>query len=116
MKKIILLAFAVGAMALLAGCGTSNVNCNYKGIDTPAGKPIAFVTTQTVGYHLFYLFPIMGNGSLTHAFSEFTKEAKRLNGSKVDVVYSDTKHYWYIIPLITLIITPTVSEVEGTVY
>ena len=116
MKKIILLAFAVITMALLVGCGTTNIDCNYKGMDTPAGKPIAFVHTQTLGYHLFCIYPIISDGSLTNAFNEFNKEAKRLNGSKVDVVCSNTTRYWYIIPVITWIIAPTISEVEGTVY
>jgi len=116
MKKIILVAFAVLAMGLLAGCGTTNIDCNFKGMDTPAGKPISYVHTQAIGYHLVCFYPLMGDGSLNNAFNEFNKEAKRLNGSKVNVAYSTTTHYWYIIPVITWIITPTVSEVAGTVY
>ena len=116
MKKIILLAFAVVAMAFLAGCGTTNIDCNYKGMGSEHGKPIAYVHTQSIGYHLVCLYPIIGDGSLNNAFNEFNKEAKRLNGSKVDVVCSNSTRYWYVIPVITWIITPTISEVAGSVY
>ena len=116
MKKIILLAFAAATMALLAGCGTTNVDCNYKGMDSAHGKPIAYVHTRAIGYHLLCFYPLIGDGSLSTTFSEFNKEAKRLNGTKVDVVYSAHTSYWYLIPVITWIITPTVSEVAGSVY
>jgi hypothetical protein len=116
MKKIIVFAFAAAVMAVLAGCGTSNVDCNYKGMNTVSGRPISYVHTRSIGYHLVCFYPIMGDGSLSTTFNEFNKEAKRLNGTKVDVVYSTHTSYWYIIPVITWIITPTVSEVAGTVY
>lgn len=116
MKKSILLAFAVVAMTLLNGCGTTNVNCNFKGMDTPAGKPIAHVNTTTIGYHLIGIYPLLGDGSLSNAFNEFNKEAKRLNGTKVRIVNSTNFHNWMIVPIFSLIITPTISEVAGDVY
>lgn len=116
MKKIILLVFTVATMAILTGCGTTNVNCNYKGMDTVHGRPIAYVYTESIGYHLFTIYPIMGDGCITTAFNDFNKEVKRLNGTKVNVVYSTHNSYWYLIPVITWILAPTVSEVAGTVY
>jgi len=117
MKKLIALIFAVTAIAFLAGgCGTSNVDMNYKGVDTTNGKAIAHVNTTITACHFFGVWPIFWDASYTNTFNEFTKEAKRLNGNKVNIVTSSSNRN-YVIGLFTLcIFTPVTTTVGGDVF
>ncbi|MEI6055404.1 MAG: hypothetical protein WCR55_05015 [Lentisphaerota bacterium] len=116
MKKVIALMFSLVIIAVLAGCGTTNVDMNYKGLDTTNGKAIAHVNTTVTACHLFGTWPIMYDASYTNTFNEFTKEAKRLNGNKVNVVESITEKKWSIVPVITWIFTPVTTTVAGDVF
>lgn len=116
MKRIIALFSAVVAIAILSGCGTTNVNMNYKGLDTVNGKSIAHVNTTVTACHLLGIWPIMYDASYTNTFNEFTKEAKRLNGNKVNVVESVTEKRWSVFPPFTWILTPVETTVAGDVY
>lgn len=116
MKKLIALFFAVTAIALLSGCGTTNVDMNYKGLDTPNGKPIAYVNTTVTACHFLGTWPMMYDASYTNTFNEFAKEAKRLNGTKVNVNESLSSKTWGAFPPFTWLFTPVQTTIAGDVY
>ncbi|HBM16612.1 MAG TPA: hypothetical protein DD381_09770 [Lentisphaeria bacterium] len=117
MKKAITLVFAITAIAFLAGgCGTTNVDMNYKGVETTNGKAIALVNTTVCACHLFGVWPMFWDASYTNTFNEFIKESKRLNGNKIDIVTSSSNKN-YIIGMFTLcIFTPVTTSIAGDVY
>jgi hypothetical protein len=116
MKKILASITAAAALTLLAGCGTNNVDMNYKGLDTANGKPIAYVNTTVTACHLFGIWPIIYDASYTNTFNEFTKEARRLNGSRVNVNESLSTKTWGAFPPFTWILTPVQTTVAGDVF
>ena len=117
MKKAIVLVFAITAIAFLAGgCGTTNVDMNYKNMETTNGKPIALVNTTVCACHLFGVWPMFWDASYSNTFNQFLQEAKRLNGNKVNVV-TTSSHRNYIIGILTFcIFTPVTTTVSGDVY
>ncbi len=115
MKRLIALTFAVAAIVILSGCGTNNVDMNYKGMETTSGTPIAHVNTTVTACHLFGIWPIIYDASYTNTFNEFMKESKRLNGNKVNIVESISEKKWSVLPPITWILTPVKTTVAGDV-
>ena len=115
-KSLIALVGIIGLTGVLAltGCSTTNIDCKYD-VSTTHGQPIAYVSTSRLGFHWFGTYPAFGNAAPTKTFSEFNVEAKRLKGSKVQVVQSNRTRYWIVYFPFSLILTPVTSEVAGDV-
>lgn len=116
MKRLTASFLAITAGVLLSGCGTHNVDMNYKGIDTANGKPIAYVNTTVTACHFLGVWPMMYDASYTNTFNEFMKEAKRLNGNKVNVTESMSTKTWGAFPPLTWLFTPVQTTVSGDVF
>jgi len=115
-QRIILVLLGLCAVFIISGCTTSSIDCNYNGMNTTDGKPIAHVNTSSVAITLFGEIPLGGNPNLKHTFSAFITEARRLNGNKVRVVNSSIIKGWWSLAPITWIFVPVVSKVSGDVY
>jgi hypothetical protein len=99
-------------LALFSGCSTTTVAKNFNGLDTPAGKAV-HVSTSNIALHLLMTKPLAGDASLEKTVADFTAEAKKEGASKVRIVQSNCTKLWFLLPPITFVITPVLSNVAG---
>jgi hypothetical protein len=99
----------------LTGCTLSSTASDFHGLrDIDGGIP-THMNSTTYGLQLFVMLPFIGDGSLKKSVSEFTKQAKELGGTRVRIVQSNETLLWWILPPLSLIVTPAWSNVAGDV-
>jgi hypothetical protein len=98
------------AVALMAGCSTTQKARNFNGLTTPEGKRAVHLNTTNWAVDLFFV-PLIGDASLEKTVSDVTVEAKVMGATDVRVVQSSSKRIWWILPPFTFIIHPVIGNV-----
>ena len=110
--RIGLLAVLLLAMALMIGCSMSSAARNYNGLTTPDGNATHLSTTN-IAVHVLFSKPVWGDATLEETVSCCTMEAKEMGAGKLRIVQSDVSTYWWVLPPISFVIHPVVSNVAG---
>ena len=115
MKKASLRTFAVLMLGVYAaGCSSTTVARDFHDLSSPDGKPIAHLSTSNMAIHLLVgKKPLMGNASLEQTLSDFTAAAKAQDATKVRIVQSSRRNWWFLFFPFTLLVTPVTSNVAG---
>ncbi len=109
-KFFTFLALAVYA----AGCSSTTVARDLNGMTSPDGQPIAHLSTSNTALHLLIgKKPLLGDASLEKTVSDFTAAAKSHNATKVRIVQSSRRNWWFLFFPFTLLFTPVTSNVAG---
>jgi hypothetical protein len=113
MKSILTVIFLV--LVPLTSCTLSSTASDFQGLRGIDGSIPTHINSTHYALQLFVALPLIGDASLKTAVSEFTKEAKELGGTRVRIVQSDTTRLWWILPPLSLIFTPSWTNVAGDV-
>jgi hypothetical protein len=113
MKSILAVIFLV--LVPLTSCTLSSRASDFQGLRDIDGSIPTHINSTHYALQLFVALPLIGDASLKTAVSEFTKEAKELGGTRVRIVQSDTTRLWWILPPLSLIFTPSWTNVAGDV-
>ena len=101
-------------LVMVTGCGSTKVAPNFNGLSTPDGKPIAHLSTSNIAIHLLIgKEPLAGDASLETTVSDFTAAAQAHGASKVRIVQSSSRAWWFLFFPFTLVFTPVTSNVAG---
>lgn len=103
----LLLAFAV-----LSGCSMTSQATDFNGLATPDGSA-THVSTTNVAVHLLFDRPVVGDASLQQIVADHTAAVKQAGASKVRIVQSNVTTYWWILPPISFVVHPVVSNVAS---
>ena len=99
---------------VLSGCSSTTVARDFNGLTSPDGQPIAHLSTSNMAVHLLVgKKPLWGDASLEKTVSDFTAAAKANNASKVRIVQSSKRAWWFLFFPFTLLFTPVTSNVAG---
>jgi hypothetical protein len=98
---------------LLAGCALSSKATDFSGLKSVDGANPVHINMTKYALHLGVIWPMLGDARLYQAVADFTKEAKKLGATKVRIVQSDETRLWWILPPISLIVTPAWTNVAG---
>jgi hypothetical protein len=98
---------------LLTGC-SSTKQAKYNGMSTAEGPALAHLSTSNLAIHLLVgKSPLVGNASLAQTMDDFTAQAKELGATKVRVVQSNERAWWFVFFPFSLLFTPVSSNVAG---
>ena len=113
MYKILIL------LLLIINCSTTEQTKLFNQTVTSQGKPKYYQTTTNFGIHFFVglsnISKTTGNASFESTLDSFTIEAKKNKCNKVNIFHKETTRLWYILPPLTLIFTPIITELIGTI-
>ena len=102
------------ALAMLSGCSSTKYAREFNGVSTPDGTPVAHVSTSNVALHLLLgKKPLAGNASLEQTVSDFTNAAQAKGATKVRIVQSSQRNWWFVFFPFSLLFTPVTSNVAG---
>lgn len=114
MKRVLSLSLTLAvAVMLCSSCAMTRSATNFNGLSTPDGKPIAHLSTSHIALHLLMDKPLAGDASLEATVADFTRAAKDMKATKVDIVQSSVDSWWYLLPPFTIVLTPMTSNVAG---
>jgi hypothetical protein len=99
----------------LTNCTLSSTASDFQGLRAMDGSIPTHINSTHYALQLFVTLPFIGDASLKTAVSKFAKEAKELGGTRVRIVQSDTTRLWWILPPLSLIFTPSWTNVAGDV-
>ena len=97
----------------LAGCAMTSKATNFSGLRSVDGRDPVHINTTKYALHFLVAFPLLGDATLNKTVAEFTEEARKLGSSQVRIVQSDETRLWWILPPITLLVTPAWTNVAG---
>ena len=115
MKYVICLAL-VAALCVVSGCSMTTMAKDYSGLTTPEGSPKAHVSTTNVAVHVLFSKPVVGDATLPTVVKDCTTAAKNDGATKIRLVQSNVTTYWWILPPISFVIHPVVSNAAGDAY
>ena len=116
MRNSLSLKFFAATLAVLhlTGCSSTKVANDFNGLPTADGAPVAHLSTSNIAVHLFVgREPLWGDASLQRTVSDFTAAAKAQGASKVNIVQSTSRAWWFIFFPFSLLVTPVTSNVSG---
>lgn len=101
-------------LTVTTGCSSTTAAKDLNGLSSPDGQVIGHLSTSNVAVHLLVgKKPLWGNASLEQTVSDFTAAAKAQNASKVRIVQSSKRAWWFLLFPFTLLLTPVTSNVAG---
>jgi len=100
-------------MGVTAGCSISNRATDFSGLKGMDGDKLTHVHTRNWAVNLFVAQPIIGDATLQNTVKSFTEEVKKTGATKVRIVNSSEKVFWWALPPFTFILTPVVTSVSG---
>lgn len=106
-------AILILSAVILSGCALSSKATDFSGLKSVDGANPVHINMTKYALHLGIMWPMLGDARLEQAVADFTKEAKKLGATKVRIVQSDETSLWWILPPISLIVTPTWTNVAG---
>jgi hypothetical protein len=106
-------AVLILAAIVLSGCALSSKASDFSGLKSVDGANPVHINLTKYALHLGVIWPMLGDARLDQAVADFTKEAKKLGATKVRIVQSDETRLWWILPPISLIVTPAWTNVAG---
>ncbi len=108
------MAMVLCAMMALTGCSSTKFAQDWNGVTSPDGTPTAHVSTSNMALHLLVgKQPLAGDASLAKTVDDFTAAAKSTGATKVRIVQSNCRAWWFLLFPFTLVITPVTSNVAG---
>jgi len=111
MKKALGFVLAA-ALCVGAGCSMTSKATDFNGLTTPDGAA-SHLNTTNVAVNLLFTKPIVGDATLQETVSACTAEAKAEGASKVRIVQSHSTAYWWILPPISFVVQPVVTNVAA---
>ena len=111
MKYIVFALLAV-AVGLASGCTMTTEAKQFNGLTTPDGNA-SHVSTTNIAVHLLFTKPLVYDASLSKTVDDHTKAVKETGVSKLRIVQSNVTTYWWILPPISFVIHPVVSNVAS---
>ena len=101
-------------MLFVTGCSSTKVAKDFNGLTSPDGQVIGHLSTNNVGLHLLIgKKPLIGDASLEKTVADFTAAAKSQNATKVRIVQSSSRAWWFLFFPFTVFFTPVTSNVAG---
>jgi hypothetical protein len=100
-------------MGVAAGCSISSKATDFSGLRGLDGDKVTHINTRNYAVHLLVTRPLWGDATLQNTVKDFTEEAKKTGATKVRIVQSDEWTMWYLLPPLTLILTPVTVDVAG---
>ncbi|GBF49374.1 hypothetical protein LPTSP4_08850 [Leptospira ryugenii] len=79
-------------------------------------KPDHYLRTTSYGLNVFVFFPLRRNAEFPEALESFSEIAKKNKGSKFRLIQKETTKWALLLPPISLVLTPVVTELVGEVY
>jgi len=108
------LAMILCTMMAVTGCSSTKSATQWNGLPTTDGTPTAHLSTSNLALHLLVgKKPLVGDASLDKTLSDFTAAAKATGASKVNVVQSSSRAWWFVFFPFSLLVTPVTSNVAG---
>jgi hypothetical protein len=110
--------FLGSVLLVLASCSTTKIARRYNGVKgADQTVPIGLQKTSRIGFYLLVnVYPVFFDPGLEATVDEFTREARRNRGQRVQIVQADETAWWAILPPFSLFITPVSTSVYGEVY
>ena len=107
-------AVLLAVIVALSGCSSTKVASEWNGMGSPDGKALGHLSTSNVAIHLLIgKKPLAGDASLEKTVSDFTAAAKDQGASKVRIVQSSSRAWWFLFFPFTLVFTPVTTNVAG---
>ena len=107
------MAMFVLIMGAAAGCSISSKATDFSGLKGLDGDKVTHVNTRNYAVHAFITKPLFGDATLQNTVKNFTEEAKKTGATKVRIVQSNETTMWWLLPPLTLILTPVTVDVAG---
>jgi hypothetical protein len=90
--------------------GTFDFN-GLKAVD--GSEPVSHINLTKFALHFAIVLPFLGDASLEGAVRDFTKEAKKEEAQRIQIVQSDETVLWWILPPISFLFTLRFTNVAG---
>ena len=101
-------------IVFVSGCSSTKYARDWNGVGSPDGEVLSHMSTSNVALHLLVgKKPLIGDASLSKTVSDFTAAAKSEGASKVRIVQSSGRAWWFLFFPFTLVFTPVTSNVAG---
>ena len=100
---------------LLPSCVLHEHSSEHSGIPGVRGEPIEYQVTTTVGLQGLFLFDLWGDASVEASVKEFSAEASARGATRADIQRVNTTVLWYVLPPISFLIHPVVTDVQGSI-
>lgn len=116
MKKQLLKypSLLLALVMLTTGCSSTKVASDWNGVSSADGEALGHLSTSNVALHLLVgKKPLSGDASLEKTVSDFTAAAKAHGATKVRIVQSSSRAWWFLFFPFTLLVTPVTSNVAG---
>lgn len=98
----------------MTGCGSTKYARDLNDLSTPDGDVISHLSTSNIAIHLLVgKKPLAGDASLEKTVSDFTAAARAEGASKVRIVQSSSRAWWFVFFPFSLLFTPVTSNVAG---
>jgi hypothetical protein len=107
------MAMLVLIMGVAAGCSISSKATDYSGLKNINGDKVTHINTRNYAVHAFITKPLFGDATLQNTVKSFTEEAKKTGATKVMIVQSNETTLWWLLPPLTLLLTPVTVDVAG---
>ncbi|MFW6279928.1 MAG: hypothetical protein ACOC2T_02770 [Planctomycetota bacterium] len=114
MRKLLTMVI-VGAMVLGAGCTMTDRGTDLNGMTNMDGEDVVHQSTTNVALHFLFSKPVINDGRLQKTVADFTADATEYGASEVRIVQSSKSTYWYVMPPISFIVQPVVTNVAGDI-
>ncbi len=99
---------------VFSGCSSTKAARNFNGLPTTEGNAVHLSTSNIALHPLFGTGAgVAGDASLEKTVSDFTEAAKAEGASKVRIVQSSRRAWWFVFPPVSFFITPVTSNVAG---
>lgn len=99
----------------IAGCSMTSKATDFNGMKDFEGDSVAHLNTTNVALHLLFKDPLWGNASLNQVVSDLTTAAKAEGADDIRIVQSKKNTMWWILPPLSFIVQPVVSNVAADV-
>ena len=106
-------AMLVLIMGVAAGCSISSKATDFSGLRGLDGDKVTHINTRNYAVHLFITKPLFGDATLQNTVKNFTEEAQKTGATKVRIVQSNETTMWWLLPPLTLLLTPVTVDVAG---
>lgn len=114
MKNLKKLFSVLTLLVFTVGCSSTKYAKEWNGVGSPDGEVLGHLSTSNVAIHLLVgKKPLAGDASLSKTVSDFTAAAKAEGASKVRIVQSGGRAWWFLLFPFTLVFTPVTSNVAG---
>lgn len=102
--------------SFLLDCSSTQQATQFGGLTTPDGRLESYQVTTNVGLNVFIAIPMFGEATVEKTVHTFVTEAKKRRATKFRISAANRVYLWYVLPPISLIVTPVYTEVMGDVY